>query len=46
MLKEGKLYVPKDEALRVEVIRLHHNTPMEEHERQWKTTELVTRNFW
>jgi len=28
MLKEGKVYVPKDEALRVEVIRLHHDTPM------------------
>ena len=46
MLKEGKVYVPKDEVLRVEVIRLHHNTPMGEHRGQWKTTELVTRNFW
>ena len=26
LLKEGKVYVPKDEALRVEVIRLHHDT--------------------
>jgi len=25
MLKEGKVYVPKDEALRVEIIRLHYN---------------------
>ena len=25
MLKEGKVYVPKDEELRTEVIRLHHN---------------------
>ena len=25
VLKEGKVYVPKDEELRVEVIRLHHN---------------------
>jgi len=31
MLKEGKVYVPKDEALRVEIIRLHHNTPMGGH---------------
>ena len=46
MLKEGKVYVPKDEALRVEVIRLHHDTPMGGHGGQWKTTELVTRNFW
>jgi len=31
MLKEGKVYVPKDEALRVEIIRLHHNMPMGGH---------------
>ena len=31
MLKEGKVYVPKDEALRVEIIRLHHDTPVGEH---------------
>jgi len=26
MYKEGKVYVPKDEKLRAEIIRLHHNT--------------------
>jgi len=31
MLKEGKMYVPKDEALRVEIIRLHHDMPMGGH---------------
>ena len=46
MLKEGKVYVPKDEALRVEIIRLHHNTPMGGHGGQWETAEMVTRNFW
>ena len=46
MLKEGKVYVPKDEKLRAEIIRLHHDMPMGEHGEQWKTTELVTRNFW
>ena len=46
MLKEGKVYVPKDEALRVEIIRLHHDTPVGGYGGQWKTTELVTRNFW
>jgi len=25
---------------------LHHNTPVEGHGGQWKTVELVTRNFW
>jgi len=46
MYKEGKVYVPKDEKLRAEIIRLHHNIPIGGHERQWKTVELVTRNFW
>jgi len=34
MLKEGKVYVPRDEKLRIEVIRLHDNTPMGGHEGQ------------
>ena len=46
MLRDGKVYVPKDEKLRAEVIQLHHNTPVERHGGQWKTAELVTRNFW
>jgi len=46
MLKEGKVYVPKDEVLRVEIIRLHHDMSMEGHGGQWKTAEMVTRNFW
>jgi len=31
MLKEGKVYVPKDKKLRAEVIRLHHDTPVGGH---------------
>jgi len=31
VLKEGKVYVPKDEKLRVEIIRLHHDTPIAGH---------------
>ena len=46
MLRDGKVYVPKDEKLRVEVIRLHYDTLVRGHGRQWKMTELVTRNFW
>ena len=44
--KEGKVYVPKDEKLRAEIIRLYHDTPIGGHGGQWKTVELVTRNFW
>ena len=46
MLKEGKVYVPKDEELRVEVIWLHHDVLAAGHGGRWKTVELVTRNYW
>jgi len=46
MLKEGKVYIPRDEKLRADVIRLHHDMPMGGHGKQWKMAELVTRNFW
>ena len=31
MLKEGKLYMPKDKELRVEIIWLYHNVLVIEH---------------
>jgi len=34
MYKEEKVYVPKDEKLRAEIIRLHHDTPIEGHRGQ------------
>jgi len=46
MYKEGKVYVPKDEKLRAEIIRLHYDMPIGGHRGQWKMVELVTRNFW
>jgi len=46
MYKEEKVYVPKDEKLRAEIIRLHHDTPIGGHGGQWKMVELITRNFW
>jgi len=46
VLKEGKMYVPKDEELRVEIIWLHHDVPAAGHGGRWKTVELVTRNYW
>jgi len=46
MYKEGKVYVPKDNKLRAEIIQLHHDTPVGGHGGQWKTVELVTQNFW
>jgi len=34
MLRDGKVYVPKDEKLRVEVIWLHYDMPVGGHGRQ------------
>ena len=44
--KEGKVYMPKDDKLRAEIIRLHHDMPVGGHGEQWKMVELVTQNFW
>ena len=46
VLKEGRVYVLKDEKLRVEIIWLYHNTLMAGHGGQWKMIELVIRNYW
>ena len=46
MLKENKIYMPKDKALRVEIIWLHRNVPIVGYGGKWKTTELVMRNYW
>ena len=36
VLKKGKVYIPKDESLRLEIIQLHHDKLI---------VELVTRNY-
>jgi len=46
VLKEEKVYMPKDEELRAEVIWLHHDVLAAGHGGRWKTVELVTRNYW
>jgi len=46
VLKEGKVYVPKDEELRAEVIQLHYDVLAAGHGGRWKMVELVTRNYW
>ena len=43
ILYQGKVYVPKDHKLRIEIIKLHHDTPSAGHPGQWKTLELVDR---
>ena len=46
IIKEGKIYVPKDVKLRAEIIQLHHDVPTVGYGGRWKTVELVTRNYW
>ena len=46
VLKERKMYVPKDKELRAEVIWLHHDVLAVKHGGKWKTVELVMRNYW
>jgi len=45
ILKEGKVYVLKDEELRAEITQLHHDVLAAEHGEKWKMVELVTRNY-
>jgi len=37
--------MPKDEELRLEVIRLHHDVLIAGHGGRWKNMELVMRNY-
>ena len=46
VLKERKVYVPKNEELRAEVIQSHHDIPAARHRGRWKMVELVMRNYW
>jgi len=40
--KERKVYIPKNDILRAEIIRLHHDIPVGRYGGQWKTVKLVT----
>ena len=46
LLFQGKVYVPKDEDIRREVVRIYHDSPPAGHPGRWKTYELVSRNYW
>ena len=45
VLKEKKVYMPKEDKLRLEIIQFHYNMLIAEYEEQWKMVELVTRNY-
>ena len=44
--REGCICVPRDENLRGNIIRSHHDTPIAGHPGQFKMHELITRNYW
>ena len=45
-MKKRKVYVLRNEKLRLEIIYLHHDILIVRHKEQWKMVELVTRNYW
>jgi len=46
VLKEGKVYMPKNKELRAEIIWLYYDVPAAGYGSQWKMVEVVTRNYW
>jgi len=46
VLKKEKIYMLKDEELRVEIIWLYHDVLVVGYREKWKITELVMRNYW
>ena len=46
MLEKGKVYIPKYESLRVEIIQLYYDVLVVGYRRRWKMMKLVMRNYW
>ena len=42
--EKGKIYGPDDQALHLDIVRLHHDTPIAGHPGREKTLELVQRS--
>jgi hypothetical protein len=42
----GKIYVPPSSDIRQKIIALNHDSRIAGHPSQWKTLELVSRNYW
>ena len=43
--RSGKMYVPKDQNLQMEILCLYHNTPIPGHPGMEKTLELMQRSY-
>ena len=46
ILYRGYTYVPKDVALRRDIVKLYHENIAIGHPGRWKTYELISRDFW
>jgi transposase InsO family protein len=46
ILYQGRVYVPRDAALREDIIVAHHDSPIAGHPGRYKTHELITRDYW
>ena len=46
VLRQGRIYVPRDQKLREDIMRAHHDSRTDGHPGCYKTTELITRNYW
>src|SRR5258708_3494058 len=46
VMYRGCMYVPKDPQLCHDIVHAHHDSVMTSHPGQWKTLELVSRNYW
>jgi transposase InsO family protein len=46
ILHRGHVYVPKDDSLRRDLVKLYHDHPATGHPGRWKTYELISRDYW
>ena len=46
LLYNNRIYVPDNDALRLELLRQHHDSPLAGHYGIDKTVELLSRNYW
>lgn len=46
ILYQGKVYVPKDETIRWDIVKTYHDSIPVGHPGRWKTFEMVSRNYW
>jgi transposase InsO family protein len=46
ILYRGHIYVPKDNLLRRDIVKMYHDHPATGHPGRWKTYELISREYW